>query len=522
MKFAMIAQAVTMILTFVSKPVIIHLAGIEAHSINSLFTQVISAISLAEMGVGSAIVYNLYKPLAEGDHKKVSELMNLFRTAYLAIGVATMVIGAALTPFLHFLIKGIDKYDFTYIRIAYLMFVFQSATSYLFSYKASLLEADQNAYLYTIVSTISRVIGTVVALVMLAITREYLVYLGVNIAQSIASNFYASRVADKTYPYLNKKDKLSREDRRSVFANIKNLFIMLFAGKVVDSTDNMLISALVNTIISGIYANYITVTAIFKQLSAKLMSATTASMANLFVTEDDEKKITNLNRMTFIFYVYASFASVGTYVCIQPFVKMWIGNLYLLEMSEIAMICILCFVSIVFEPLKNAMFLTGDFVVGRNIPLKNAMFLTGDFVVGRNISFISAMTNLIVSIVLGRKIGLLGILCGTMCTYLIEVVAKTYFLFRDYFKTSPAEYAFMWVKMSLVFAGEMVAMHYVDQAITLPVLLEFLVMGVISVVLTAIVITLVFGRTDPYKFTVWFAKDSFGKVLRKIGLSKGA
>lgn len=279
---------------------------------------------------------------------------------------------------------------------------------------------------------------------------------------------------------------------------------MLFAGKVVDSTDNMLISALVNTIISGIYANYITVTAIFKQLSAKLMSATTASMANLFVTEDDEKKITNLNRMTFIFYVYASFASVGTYVCIQPFVKMWIGNLYLLEMSEIAMICILCFVSIVFEPLKNAMFLTGDFVVGRNI------------------SFISAMTNLIVSIVLGRQIGLLGILCGTMCTYLIEVVAKTYFLFRDYFKTSAAGYALMWVKMSLVFAGEMVAMHYIDEAIDLPVLPEFLVQGIISVVITAVVITLVFGRTEPYHFTVWFAKDSFGKVLRKIGLSKGA
>ena len=234
------------------------------------------------------------------------------------------------------------------------------------------------------------------------------------------------------------------------------------------------------------------------------MAASTASMANLFVTEDDEKKITNLNRMTFIFYVYASFASVGTYVCIQPFVKMWIGNLYLLEMSEIAMICILCFVSIVFEPLKNAMFLTGDFVVGRNI------------------SFISAMTNLIVSIVLGRQIGLLGILCGTMCTYLIEVVAKTYFLFRDYFKTSAAGYALMWVKMSLVFAGEMVAMHYIDEAIDLPVLPEFLVQGIISVVITAVVITLVFGRTEPYHFTVWFAKDSFGKVLRKIGLSKGA
>ena len=278
---------------------------------------------------------------------------------------------------------------------------------------------------------------------------------------------------------------------------------MLFAGKVVDSTDNMLISALVNTIIAGIYANYITVTGIFKQLSTRLMAASTASMANLFVTEDTEKKIRNLYRMTFIFYAYASFASVGTYVCIQPFVKMWIGNLYLLDMSEVRMICILCFVSIVFEPLKNAMFLTGNFAVGRNI------------------SFISAMTNLIVSIVLGRQIGLLGILLGTMCTYLIEVVAKTYFLFRDYFKTSAFGYAFMWIKMSLVFWGEMVVMHYVDQAITLPVLPDFLVKGVISVVLTAVVITLVFGRTDPYQFTVWFAKDTIHKVLRKIGLAKG-
>ena len=504
MKFAMIAQLVTMILTFVSKPVIINLVGFDAHSINSLFTQVISAISLAEMGVGSAIVYNLYKPLAEGDHKKVSELMNLFRTAYWAIGAATMVIGLALTPWLQYLIKGIENYEFSYIRIAYLMFVFQSATSYLFSYKASLLQADQNAYLYTIVSTISRIIGTVIALIMLAITREYLVFLGVNIVQSIASNAYASRVVDKAYPYLNRKDKLSREDRKSVFANIKNLFIMLFAGKVVDSTDNLLISALVSTILTGVYANYITVTAVFKQLSDKLMAATSASMANLFVTEDTEKKITNLERMTFIFYVYASFASVGTYICVQPFVKMWIGNQYLLNMQQVAMICILCFVSIVFEPLKNAMFLTGDFIIGRNI------------------SFISAMTNLIVSIVLGRKIGLVGILIGTMCTYLIEVVAKTYFLFRDYFKTSAAGYAFMWVRMSLVFAAEIVAMHFINEAIALPTLADFLVKGVISVVVTAIVITLVFGRTDPFKFTVEFAKMSLNKVLRKVGLSRGA
>ena len=146
--FAVASQVITVALSFITRTCLIYCLGIEAVSINGLFTEVITALSLAELGVGSAIVYNLYKPLAEGDHQKVSQLMNLFRKAYRIIALATLVIGISLTPWLQFFIRDLS-YDISYIRVIYLMFVFQSVVSYLFSYKLALLEADQNSYIVT-------------------------------------------------------------------------------------------------------------------------------------------------------------------------------------------------------------------------------------------------------------------------------------------------------------------------------------------------------------------------------------
>ena len=151
--FAVASQVVTVALSFITRTCLIHYLGIEAVSINGLFTEVITALSLAELGVSSAIVYNLYKPLSEGDHQKVSQLMNLFRKAYRIIALATLVIGVSLTPWIQFFIRDLS-YDINYIRVIYLMFVFQSAVSYLFSYKIALMEADQNAYIFTKISTL--------------------------------------------------------------------------------------------------------------------------------------------------------------------------------------------------------------------------------------------------------------------------------------------------------------------------------------------------------------------------------
>ncbi len=501
-KFALIAQFVTIFMSFVTRTCLVRILGIEAVSLNGLFTQVISAISLAEMGVGTAIVYNLYKPLAEGDQEKVSQLMNLFRTAYWIIGAATMIIGIILIPWLPYLITDLTS-DISYIRIVYLMFIFQSAVSYLFSYKIALLNADQNGYIYTRIYTTFKLIGTILILIALVISRKYLVFLGANIFLNIVTDLYASNIAQKKYPYINKRAKLPKEERGQIFSNIRNLFIMQFAGRVVDSTDNILISSLISTILVGLYSNYMVVIGVFKTLSDKIMVAAAPSMGNLFVTDDTDSKERNLYRLTFIFYIFASIAAVGTYACIQPFVTLWLGSEYLMDLSVVLVLCFLYFVAIIYEPLKNAMYLTGYFALGRNI------------------SFASAITNLIVSVILGRQIGIIGIFIGTMCTYAIEIITKTYYLFKLYLKRSPKQYIFLWTRMILVFLAELWIIHIINNKLILSALPAFLIMGLLSVFITGIAVTLVFFRTDYYAYILWLLKTYIMKFFSKFSSLRG-
>ena len=494
--FAVASQVITVALSFITRTCLIYCLGIEAVSINGLFTEVITALSLAELGVGSAIVYNLYKPLAEGDHQKVSQLMNLFRKAYRIIALATLVIGISLTPWLQFFIRDLS-YDISYIRVIYLMFVFQSVVSYLFSYKLALLEADQNSYIVTKISTIFRIIGTILILIILVTTKKYIFFLGANILLVILTNAYASHVVDKKYPYINKNERLPKEERTQIFGNIRNIFVKQFAGRVVDSTDNILISTLVSTLLVGYYSNYLVVIGVFKQLADKMMAAATASMGNLYVTERTENKIETLNRLTFIFYVFASVASVGTFACVQPFIKLWLGDNYLLDYSVVTILCLLLVTEITYQPLSTAMHLSGFFEIGRNI------------------SFVSAVINLAVSIVLGMKIGLIGIFIGTMCTYTIEIIAKVHYLFKLYFKENSIQYVSFWIRMFFVYFVEIIIIYIINLHLHFSALPAFIFNGFAAVLLTFAIITLVFGRSDAYIYLKHLILRYVKKVLKR-------
>ena len=495
--FAVTSQAITVALSFITRTCLIYCLGIEAVSINGLFTEVIAALSLAELGVGSAIVYSLYKPLSEGDHQKVSQLMNLFSMAYKIIALATFIIGVSLTPWIHLFIRDLS-YDINYIRVIYLMFVFQSAVSYLFSYKIALLEADQNAYIFTKISTIFRIVGTILILVILVVTRQYIIFLGTNILLVIMTNAYASHVVNQKYPYLDTKERLPREERSQIFGNIRDIFVKQFAGRVVDSTDNILISTLVSTLLVGYYSNYLVIIGVFRQLADRMMSAALASMGNLFVTERTESKVATLTRLTFIFYVFASIAAVGVFACVQPFIKLWLGEQYLLEYPVVVILCLLLVTEITYQPLSSAMHLSGFFTIGRNI------------------SFVSAVVNLAVSVVLGMKIGMIGIFIGTMSTYTIEIITKVHYLFKLYFKENSFRYVFFWFRMLFVFIVEIIIIHIINQHLHMSALPLFVINGFLSVSLTFVMITMVFGRTDAYLYLKHLIIRYLKKVIKKI------
>lgn len=495
--FAFLSQGVTVLLSFMLRTEMLRSLGILPASLNSLFTDVISTLSLAELGVGSAIVYNLYKPLAEGDEKKICQLMYLYKKAYMTIAAVTMAVGLALVPIIHLLIEKVDV-PLGYLRIVYVLFVFQNSVSYLLSYKISLVQADQKQYVYTNINMVCRTVGSIALIVIMRLTKSYLPYLIGNISLTIITNAIASRAVNKRYPYLKDDPTLPAEEKKQIFTNVKNIFVKQIAGKVVNSTDNILISKLIGTLMVGYCGNYTMITNVFTTLADKVWDSTEASFGNLFVTADNDKKIQVLKRLTFVFFLFALIGGVGIFACIQSFIMLWLKDKsFLISEEMVFLYSLLLFTTITYRPLSSAMHMTGYFEIGRNI------------------SGVSAVVNLVVSIVLGKIIGLPGIFIGTCCTYLIEITSKIYFLFNRYFKSSPVSYALLWIKMLAIFCADCGIVHVISQHISYGYILKFLILGAISVALAAVFVLVVFAKSEEFDFVKYLIGEYLGRLKNR-------
>ncbi|MGM9552427.1 MAG: oligosaccharide flippase family protein [Clostridia bacterium] len=482
-KFAILAQLVTTLLTFVSRTVMAWTVGVEAVSLNGLFTEVIAVLSLTELGVGSAIVYNLYKPLADGNQEKVCELMTLFKKVYRIIAFATLCIGTILCPFIQYMIKEIDQ-PIGYIRLIYMLFVLQISASYLFTYKASLLNADQKQYVVSIVNALVKIAGTVAMLAVLYITGSFILYLVANILTTITINIVTSLVADKMYPYLHEA-KLPKEESKQIFRNVKNIFIKSLSGKITNSTDNILISVLVSTITVGYYSFYAMVVSVFKQLIDQLEGSVHASVGNLFASEANDRCKAVLHRLTWIYASLGIVICTCIYSCMETFMTVWMGEEYLLGYTVLFVICINLFMYISCKPIYIAMHMIGEFEKGRNI------------------SIIGSVVNLIVSIVLGKMIGITGIFLGTVVTYVIQVIMKIYYVYKLRFKESPFKYSLLWISLASVLIFSMLLSKAVCHFVTTPYLiLDFIVYGIIGAVISGVTITLVYCKSDEFHYSL--------------------
>lgn len=494
--FALCLQGITVVANFVIRTIMIRRLGMQATSLNSLFTEVLAALSMAEMGVGTAIVYNLYKPLAENNYKKVRQLMGLFKSAYRIIAAVTFLIGLILCPWIHYLVKSID-YSLNYIRLVYMLFVVDLSMSYLFSYKVSLMNADQKSYIQSKVSMAIKPVEVVIKIVVLLTINNFAAYLVSSILVTFLGNLVRSYVVDRYYPWLgNNEDMLPKEERKQVFANIKNLFIKALSGKITSSTDNMLISALVDTLQVGYYSNYSLPIGVFRQLANQIAyGGVSASMGNMLVTESEEKCIKVFYRLEYLFFVIAALSSVCVYCCITPFILLWLkSEEFLLEKNIVFICCLNLFIEVI------------------NRPLWSIMEVSGLFKYDKYVSIAGSIVNLVVSIILGMKIGMLGIFIGTFMTYLVQSLLKTILLFRMRLYRSPLK---QYVLLALMCGGMLVQMFVADALCSRLVLqnqiVAFVVYGLISVGIVGITTVFCTFFTDAFQYYLGMVKRIFKK-----------
>ena len=221
---SLVSQVIIILLGFISRRVLIDSIGVEYLGINGLMNNILTILSLAESGIGVAMVYALYKPLADKDIPKIRALMNFYKNTYRALAGLTALIGLSILPFLDFFMKDNTVEN---SAIIYLMFLFSSVCSYLWSYKISMNNADQNKYLSTIFNTVTQILVLLIKVVILYVTKNYILFLSIDIGSTLIKNIIFSRMMDKRYPYLkdNSKVKLDDETRTSLYPNIQSLFL---------------------------------------------------------------------------------------------------------------------------------------------------------------------------------------------------------------------------------------------------------------------------------------------------------
>lgn len=503
--FGILSQFVTVAFTFIIRVVLVRQIGILSVSLNGLFNEVIAMLSLAEMGVGSAIVYSLYKPLAEKNEKKIVKLMNLYKTAYRNIAFAVFGVGLCLVPFIQNIVTKVDVSD-NYIRLVFLLFLTQTASSYLFSYKSSLLNADQKVYVVSIVTTAVKIVMEIINIILLVIFKNYIIYLVVEILLIVATNIIISGQVDKMYPYLKQKDELLNVERRVVFKDVKNIFVGSLSGKITNSTDNILISVLVSTYEVGVYTSYSTLVMGLRRIVDQLDAATAGSVGNLVAGGDGKKCDRVIRNMTFINYFFGSLFAGCFYCLSSTLVRIMYGEMYTYSTdSMMGLLVILVIAGNFFiTTLKN--------------PLWRFMAVSGLFSKDKNISIIGSAANLVVSVIFGLKFGTLGILVGTTVTYAIQIVLKIHLLYVERFDMSPKGYFIQFGVYLLSGGFIMLVSKFICAEIVLGNLyLDFICKAAVAGFVPLCVNYIFFGRTEEFKYFKEISWRYIVKIYNVLG-----
>lgn len=413
--YRLFSQVASIILKFVSRTIFIYILGVEYLGINGLFSEILQMLSLADLGFGTAMVYSMYKPLAEHDEKRLTQLVALYKKIYTIIAILITVIGISLVPFLKYLVN-MDK-DISYLNVYYLLYLANTVSSYLVVYKTCILNADQKNYLISKYNTIFSFVSLIVTSVFLLITHNFMVYLIVQVAVTYANNFYVSHIAEKQYPYINNTvEKLPKEEEKQIFQNVKSVFIYKAANTLVGSTDNTLISVLVGTITVGFYSNYCMIVNNITLFINIIFSSVTASIGNMIVEANKKKNYDVYCLMQFVSFLLSSVAITVTYLVINDLINVWLGETFVLEPLVSFAIALNMYFSVVLMPIWSYREATG-------------MYLQTKYVM-----VATAVVNLVVSVVLGKTLGLAGILFATSIARI-----STYFwyeprlLFKQFF-----------------------------------------------------------------------------------------
>lgn len=496
-----ISSVATMLCGFIAQAIFIRILGAEYLGLNGLFTNVLTILSFFELGIGSAIVFHLYKPIANNDKEKIKSLMLFYKKAYDIISILVFGCGLIFIPFLKYIVGEITV-DVN-IYVIYLMFLFSTASSYTLSYRRNLIYANQKNYIINIVHIMYIIILNFTQILLLFLTKNYYLYLGIKILCQIAENFVCYIIASRMYPILKEKNikKLDKKTTKDIFKKVKALIYHKLGYSIVCGTDNIIISSFFGVATVGLYTNYNMIISSLSTLFSQIVTSTTASVGDLLVEKDNyQKKFKVFDRIRFINFWLATFSGICTLVMMSPFIKIWVGEKYILPTFVLAMIVLNYFQNMMRNTYNTFKDSGGIWYEDRYVPI------------------IESILNIIFSIIFLKVFGLAGVFIGTIVSSLaLWCYSYPKFVYKLLLGREYKDYIKETLSQVLLFVTLAAFTFWVSSLIVFNnIWLQLVSNTLISIIIPNLILCVIFRKTDNFQYVRSLIIKLLSKFKRKI------
>ena len=493
-----LCQIMYILVSFVCRTVFTKTLGAEYLGVNGLFSNVLTMLSFVDLGMGSALVYKMYKPLAMNDEHMLCVYIRFYKKVYIGIAIVVAIIGLGLIPFLNNIVNA-PNID-TSIIVLYLLFLLDTIISYLYAYKKSILIADQKNYIVAIYTQIFNVIMNIGQIIILLMTHDFISYLVFKIICDWLNNVFCSRYAEKEYPYINipVKESIPESDKKELKESIKGLLMGKIASVAFDGTDNIFISTFVGVASVGIISNYTLILSTINSLLNQVFYSLTSSIGNLGATSEKKVVRSVFKRIYFANTILYGYLFVGMGVLLRMFVvDRWVGHEY--DMS---------FITVILLVLELCL-------RGIHYPVYMTRTAMGLFHQLKYVPVVCAVLNIGLDFVLGINYGLSGIVLATVITRCITRAADIKVLYKHSFKISCLSYYSYHLKfLLLIFFCTGISNWVTSLVNTGMILEEFILKAVIVTIIYWVIMFLTYCKSPEYKYYYGLIKTKIIEVRR--------
>lgn len=490
---SVLTNAIILVTAFAVQKVLVATKGADYNGINGLFGSIISMMSLADLGIGTAIIYHMYQPVADKENGKINTLLHFYKKCYIGISGVVLLIGVVVGCFLPLLVGDVDIPDSIYL--IYVLFLADCLCSYFLAYKKSLLYADLMNYIPDTIYFVTYLVQNALQIYVLIAFQNFILFLVVKTMGKVVSNLFISLYISKKYPFTKEKnvEPVSKEIKDDIVTKVRGLLCHKLGKMLVTGSDSIVITGVLGIGTMNLYTNYHLVIGGITALLNRIFETLTNSVGNFLLDSNQERNKDVYRKIDFMNFWCFGCVAAGMYAVLQPLVTLWLGEEFLFE-KQVVLVLVVNF-----------------YLEGMRASVNTFKEAAGIFHEDRRIPLVEAMVNLIASILLAKLLGAAGVFLGTiLSTAVVYFYSYPKYVCKPLFGMTYGQYVGQTIKHLLVL---LVVLGVTEWCIagmeTWNLWLRMLSAGVVAVIVFHVIFLLLYGRGAEFRYYLQLAK---GKI----------